>query len=115
MARGITSFTAYTKTRKGPLTVYGCYQCAFTMIRRRGNALAGHALAVAAVKAHVERVHAINWDRVFDVRCKSKRGERLTEAELELVKRAHAEDRARYAALDDRVFEATKPFGAKLS
>lgn len=115
MARGITSFTAYTKTRKGPFTMYGCLQCAFSVQRRRGNALAGHALAVAAVKQHTERSHAINWDRVFDLRCKSKRGEQLTDAELVLIKRAHAEDRERYAALDDRVFEVTKPFGAKSS
>lgn len=52
------------------------------------------------------------WLDVFHARCKSKRGERLTEAEQALVVRAHRSDPERYAAQSDVVFEATKPFGA---
>jgi hypothetical protein len=52
------------------------------------------------------------WERVFQLRCRSKRGERLGEDALALCVRAYAEDRERYAALNPRVFEATKPWGA---
>ncbi len=53
-----------------------------------------------------------DWDRVFDVRCRSKRGLQLTGVELDLVQRAFNEDPDRYSALSSRVFEATKPAGS---
>lgn len=60
-----------------------------------------------------DKACAINWDRVFEIRCKSKRGEALSDAERDLFTRAYAADPKRYAAMDDDVFEATKPFGAR--
>lgn len=52
------------------------------------------------------------WARLFEIRCKAKRGEFLSEAERELVGRTYRADRVRYAAMEASVFEATKPFGA---
>ena len=49
------------------------------------------------------------WARVFSLRCKSKRGERLTDAEQLFCERAFFADPDRYAALTLPVFEATRP------
>lgn len=53
------------------------------------------------------------WQRVFEIRCKGKRGERLSQDEERLAKRAFMEDQKRYAELSPAVFEATKPAGAR--
>lgn len=53
------------------------------------------------------------WERLFEIRCKTKRGEFLSEGERELVGRTYRSDRNRYAAMEPRVFEATRPFGSK--
>jgi hypothetical protein len=55
----------------------------------------------------------IDWSKVFELRCMSKRGQRLTEDEQRLVDAAFKADRRRYAALERPVFEATKPFGSR--
>lgn len=52
------------------------------------------------------------WSKVFELRCKGKRGEHLSDDERSLVDRAYREDPDRYAALGPKVFEATKPFGS---
>ena len=52
------------------------------------------------------------WGRVFAARCKSKRGEAITEDERALVDRAYVADYDRYASLDADVFDATVPFGS---
>lgn len=54
----------------------------------------------------------INWEAVFDVRCKAKLGQALTEADQRLITKARAADPDRYRALGDRVFAATAPFGS---
>lgn len=54
----------------------------------------------------------LEWEAVFLARCKSKEGRLLTDAERLLLDVAYVNDRARYAALNDRVFEATRPFGS---
>jgi hypothetical protein len=51
------------------------------------------------------------WSRVFDIRCKTKRGERVSDDDMTLVMQAFAEDAKRYENLSSRVYEATKPFG----
>lgn len=55
----------------------------------------------------------IDWDRIFAIQCRSKRGERLSDGELDEIQRAYEEDPDRYSSFSDRVFEATKPFGAR--
>lgn len=55
----------------------------------------------------------VEWSRVFNIRCKSKRGEALTSEEAHLIARAFAQDPARYSALGPAAFEATKPVGAR--
>ena len=52
------------------------------------------------------------WRRVFELRCRSKRGERLAHEDIALCTAAYKADGERYAAMNDRVFEATKPFGS---
>lgn len=54
----------------------------------------------------------INWSLVFDLRCKSKRGQGLSEVEQKTLYEAWKADPDRYNGLDKDVFEATKPFGA---
>lgn len=54
----------------------------------------------------------IDWSKVFELRCRTKSGQRLTPEEQQLVEAAHAADPKRYAALTADVFEATKPFGS---
>lgn len=53
------------------------------------------------------------WRRVFDLRCRCKRGEHVAPEDMKLIRRAYAEDPARYTALEADVFEATRPFGSK--
>lgn len=55
-----------------------------------------------------------DWLKVFELRCKSKRGERLSGAEQRLVERAFRADETRYAALEPDVFDATVPFGSNV-
>ncbi len=52
------------------------------------------------------------WRDVFKARCRSKRGERLTEEERTLTEAAFASDEKRYAAMEPDVFDATVPFGS---
>lgn len=52
------------------------------------------------------------WREVFRVRCKSRRGDGMTEDERRLIGRAFAEDPRRYAGLDADVFDATVPAGS---
>lgn len=52
------------------------------------------------------------WQRVFQLRCKSKSGHTLTNAEYRLVTRAHQSDPKRYHAMEADVFNATVPFGS---
>lgn len=53
-----------------------------------------------------------DWKRVFDLRCRSKKGETLNRKDHAFCLRAMKSDPGRYSALDVVVFEATKPFGA---
>ncbi len=52
------------------------------------------------------------WSRVFRARCASKRGEDLSPDDRTLIERAYKEDPKRYAAMNDAIFEATKPVGS---
>lgn len=60
------------------------------------------------------RVTEAEWREVFQLRCQSKRGHRLSAEELSLCERAMKQDRKRYVAMDDEIFEKTAPFGASL-
>ena len=55
----------------------------------------------------------IDWSKVFELRCEAKRGQRLTSEQQAYVEAAHAADPARYAAMSDEVFEATRPVGSE--
>lgn len=58
MARGITSFGAFTKTHTPGGTRYGCPYCAFFFHPMQcGNALGRYSRAVATIKRHVEAKH----------------------------------------------------------
>ena len=52
------------------------------------------------------------WGLVFYLRCQTKQGRMISEADQRLVDRAYASDRERYAAMEPRVFNATVPFGS---
>jgi len=53
------------------------------------------------------------WSLVFRIRCRSKSGHQPSHDEMKLLERAFKEDPERYKAMDERVFDETKPFGAK--
>lgn len=55
------------------------------------------------------------WSQIFELRCRAKRGERLQREEQRLVEKAFKENPTRYAAMNDGIFEATKPFGTKVT
>lgn len=54
----------------------------------------------------------VDWDKVFELRCRSKRGESLSEEQRALVERAWRTDPKRYNAMEEDVFVATAPFGS---
>lgn len=54
------------------------------------------------------------WSEVFRIRCRSKRGERISSAELRLCERAMRSDEVRYEAEGADVFDATVPFGSNV-
>lgn len=53
-----------------------------------------------------------DWLKVFEIRCKSKRGIPLNIVERKLVDAAYESDKKRYSALDKDVFNATVPAGS---
>ena len=55
----------------------------------------------------------IDWEKVFDLRCRSKRGERLSDDQAALLVAAWKADKVRYSALTERVFEETAPMPGK--
>lgn len=54
----------------------------------------------------------VEWRKVFDLRCNSKRGSRLSEIDQALCERAYAEDPKRYGAMNADVFNETVPAGS---
>lgn len=54
----------------------------------------------------------VEWQKVFNLRCNSKRGYPLSEDEQALCERAHAEDPKRYGAMNADVFNETVPAGS---
>ena len=53
------------------------------------------------------------WHKIFELRCRSKRGQRLFPEEQALVDAAYRQDLKRYAAMEPDVFDATVPFGSQ--
>lgn len=49
---------------------------------------------------------------MFDIRCATKQGQAVSDADRQLVERAWASDSARYAAMNADVFNATVPVGS---
>jgi hypothetical protein len=54
----------------------------------------------------------MDWEKVFRLRCRSKKGEELSREDYDFCVMAYKEDPKRYSAMDKEVFNATKPFGA---
>jgi hypothetical protein len=52
------------------------------------------------------------WSTVFLARCKSRRGEAVSDVERALLDRAYRTNKERYASLDADVFDATVPAGS---
>lgn len=50
--------------------------------------------------------------RLFELRKRSKQGEKLAKFELEFVQRCYDEEPGYFEETEARVFEETKPFGA---
>jgi hypothetical protein len=66
-------------------------------------------LAVAKAKRVLTEAE---WEKVFLLRCKIKRGETVVGEDWDLVKAAFDSDRKRYSALGADVFNATVPVGS---
>ena len=49
----------------------------------------------------------IDWLVIFDLRCRSKRGEQLSDEQFKLLNEAHKQDPERYKAMNEDIFEAT--------
>jgi hypothetical protein len=52
------------------------------------------------------------WQEVFELRCRSKRGEEIGKRAHNLCMRAFKEDEERYSKMEAGVFNATVPFGS---
>jgi hypothetical protein len=65
------------------------------------------------VKKKKPATEPIDWNKVFELRCRSKRGERLWPEEHNLIEKAYKANPKKYGAMEKAVFEATKPFGAR--
>lgn len=52
-------------------------------------------------------------DRLFSLRCRSKRGEHLSKEDVEFLEHCWKKWPKEYEAMQREVFEATKPFGSK--
>lgn len=65
------------------------------------------------MKEKKKKLREAEWARVFELRCRSKRGDSLSEKEHELCVKAFEQDEKRYSNMEKDVFEATKPFGAQ--
>ena len=50
--------------------------------------------------------------RCFDLRCRSKRGEKLSRKDSQFLQKCFDKYPEEYGAMDREVFDATKPFGA---
>ncbi len=57
---------------------------------------------------------SVDWEKVFKLRCRSKRGCDLTVEEMLYCHAAIEEDMKRYASMDKDVWNATAPFGGRL-
>jgi hypothetical protein len=57
---------------------------------------------------------AAQWERVFFLRCKSKRGESVTDEDQRLLVAAYRSDPGRYGDLNADVFNATVPIGSSV-
>jgi hypothetical protein len=58
------------------------------------------------------RLTELEWCQVFEARCKSKKGETLSDVLRQLVDAAYKTDRKRYKEMERDVFNATVPFGS---
>jgi hypothetical protein len=59
-----------------------------------------------------KQIGDILWERVFQIKCKSKNGQTLTDEERGLIEEAFQTDPRRYRDLEGEVFNATVPFGS---
>jgi len=52
----------------------------------------------------------LEWERVFNIRCRSKRGEGLSETEQAFVAAAYKDDHERYVGLNEKINKVTRPW-----
>jgi hypothetical protein len=64
------------------------------------------------VTARKRALAEAEWREVFALRCRSKRGERLSPEEQRKCELAFRRDGLRYAEMERDVFNATVPFGS---
>lgn len=64
------------------------------------------------MKKSTKAVTETEWSRLFELRCRAKRGEYLPPEVSELFERAMRADPKRYSAMTEAVFYATRPFGS---
>lgn len=60
----------------------------------------------------VAKLTDADWRKVFQIRCRSKRGEHTSPEDSALTNAAFKEDRKRYAEMEGDVFNETVPFGS---
>lgn len=54
-----------------------------------------------------------DWDRLFAIRCRTKQGGYASPDEISFCEAMLAADASRYARMNQAVFDATKPVGAR--
>ena len=53
-------------------------------------------------------------NKVFELRCESKSGKKITKEELAYLIKMYKKFPLEYSAMNDEVFQATKPFGSNI-
>lgn len=63
----------------------------------------------------MKRMSEEDASRCFELRCKSKRGEKLSRADQKFLDKMFRYFPTHYAEMNDAIFQATKPFGALIT
>lgn len=83
---------------------------AFAAVRRKLARAESERATPSAVPA--KKLTEDEWRRVFSLRCQSKRGQGLSDADRDFCHRAFQSDPDRYKAMGAKVFEETASFGS---
>lgn len=93
-----------------------CESCGLAELETWGEVQAEDARhdAVDAFRRYLEETDDREWSELFELRCRAKRGERLSPEEQARCAAAYAADPARYKTMGDEVFVVTAPFGSNV-